>query len=106
MAKYLIRVSYTLDGIRGVAKEGGSARREAAAKAIAAAGGDIEAFYFAFGGDDVILVADLPDNVSAAAVGLTVTAAGGARTSTTPLITPEEIDEAVKMHPDYRPPGA
>lgn len=106
MAKYLVNVSYTLDGVRGVAKEGGSARREAASKLIAAAGGDVECFYFAFGSDDVIVVADLPDNISASALALTVSASGGARTSITPLITPEEIDEAVKMHPDYRAPGA
>jgi hypothetical protein len=52
------------------------------------------------------VIADLPDHVSAAAASLTVGAAGGARVSTTPLITPDEIDEAAKLHPDYRPPGA
>ncbi len=106
MAKYLVKVSYTLEGVRGVAKEGGTARREVASTLIAAAGGTMESFHFAFGSDDVIVIADLPDNVAATALALTVSASGGAHTSVTPLITPEEVDQAVKMHPDYRAPGS
>ncbi len=106
MAKYLVRVSYTLDGVRGVLKEGGSSRREAATKAIEGVGGSVDAFYFAFGADDVIVIADMPSQAAAASLGLTVAAAGGARTSMTPLITPEEVDEAITLHPDYRAPGA
>jgi uncharacterized protein with GYD domain len=88
MAKYLVRVSYTLDGVRGVLKEGGTARRDAATKAIEGVGGSVDAFYFAFGADDVILIADMPNQAAAASLGLTVTGAGGARTAMTPLITP------------------
>ena len=106
MAKYLVRVSYTLDGVRGVLKEGGSARRAVATKAIEGVGGSVDAFYFAFGADDVIVIADMPSQAAAASLGLTVTGAGGARTSMTPLITPEEVDEAITLHPDYRAPGA
>jgi hypothetical protein len=36
---------------------------------------------------------------------MTVGASHKVRVSTTRLITPEEIDEAAKLHPDYRPPG-
>ncbi len=106
MAKYLLRVSYTSDGVKGVLKEGGSARVEAAGKAAASLGGSFDAFYFTFGDDDAIVIADFPDHVSAAALSMTVAATGAVRVSTTPLITPEEIDEAAKLHPDYRPPGA
>lgn len=106
MAKYLLRVSYTLDGVKGVVKEGGTARVEAATKAATDLGGSIDDFYFAFGEDDAIVICDFPDVVSAAALSLVVAAAGGVRLSTTPLITPAEIDAAVKLHPDYRPPGA
>lgn len=106
MAKYLIRVSYTVDGVRGVAKEGGSARLAVARKAIEGAGGKMEAFYFAFGDDDAVIIADMPDNASAAAVAVTVGAGGGARCKTTPLLTPEEFDKAAKMSVPYRAPGA
>jgi uncharacterized protein with GYD domain len=106
MSKYLLRVSYTADGVKGILKEGGTSRVEAASKAAASLGGSFDAFYFTFGDDDAIVIADLPDHVSAAALSLTVAASGAVRVSTTPLITPAEIDEAVKLHPDYRPPGA
>jgi uncharacterized protein with GYD domain len=105
MAKYLLRVSYTAEGAKGVMKEGGSARQEAAGKALASVGGSIDAFYFTFGDADVIVIADLPDHVSAAALSMTVSASGGASVSTTPLISPDEIDEAAKMHAEYRPPA-
>jgi uncharacterized protein with GYD domain len=106
MAKYLLRISYTLDGVRGVLKEGGTARVEAATKAASGLGGTIDDFYFAFGDDDAIVIADFPDTVTAAALSMAVAAGGGVRLSTTPLITPAEMDAAVKLHPDYRPPGA
>lgn len=106
MAKFLVRVSYTLDGIRGMAKEGGTARVDVARKAIEGAGGKMEAFYFAFGEDDAVIIADMPDNASAAAIAVTVGAGGGARTKITPLLTPEEFDKAAKMSVPYRAPGA
>ncbi|HLX88471.1 MAG TPA: GYD domain-containing protein [Acidimicrobiales bacterium] len=105
MAKYLLQVSFTLDGIRGVGAQGGSARRDAAEEAIQSVGGKLEAFYFAFGETDVFVVADLPDNKSAAALVLHVTAAGGASVRTVPLLTPQEIDAAVAQPVAYRPPG-
>ena len=85
--------------------EGGSKRREAAAKAIKAAGGKIEAFYFTFGKSDAIVIVDLPDKVSAAAASLAINASGVVTTSTTVLLTPGEIDEAAKKSVPYRGPG-
>ena len=49
MPKYLIQATYTAEGAKGLLSEGGTKRRDAAAKAIKAAGGKVEAFYFAFG---------------------------------------------------------
>ena len=77
MPKYLLEVSYTLDGVRGVMAKGGSAREQAARAAAESVGGTLESFYFAFGSADVFTVADLPDNAAAAALALTVTAGGG-----------------------------
>jgi uncharacterized protein with GYD domain len=106
MAKYLLEVSYSFDGIKGVKAKGGSARVAAATELIEGLGGKVESFYFAFGGTDVIVIADMPDNVSAAAAALTVSAGGGATTKTVPLITPDEMDAAAKMQATYRPPGS
>jgi uncharacterized protein with GYD domain len=106
MAKYLIEAKYTLDGIRGVRAEGGTARQETATAAIEELGGKVEAFYFAFGETDVVLIVDIPDNSSAAALGLAITAAGGVSSKTTVLLTAGEMDEAAKKASgsSYRPP--
>ena len=106
MPKYLFHAAYTSEGAKGVRKGGGSERRAAAKQVVESVGGKLESFYFAFGKNDVIIIADLPDHASAAALSLTIGAAGAAKTSTTVLLTPEEIDAAAKKSVDYRPPGA
>ena len=105
MAKYLLEVSYTLDGVRGVKSEGGSARVNAAAAAVESVGGTQEAFYFAFGDPDAYMIADLPDHVDAAALALAVSGGGGARIKTVVLLTAEDIDQAARRAVGYRPPG-
>jgi uncharacterized protein with GYD domain len=106
MPKFLFEASYTLDGIKGVQSAGGSSRREAVAQVAESVGGQLEAFYFAFGDRDLYVIVDLPDNESAAAVALTVNAAGGATVKTVVLLTPEEVDAAAQRSVEYRPPGA
>jgi uncharacterized protein with GYD domain len=105
MAKYLFQASYTQAGLQGLMKEGGSSRRDAVKQTVEALGGTLEAFYYAFGDVDVFAIADLPDNVSSSAFSLTASAAGTAGVKTTVLITPEDVDEAVKKSVAYRPPG-
>jgi len=68
-------------------------------------GGKLESFYYAFGATDVFIIADLPDNASAAALNLAVAASGAIDSETVVLLTPEEIDEATRKSPAYRPPG-
>ena len=106
MPKYLLEVRYTHEGLKGVVAKGGSARVKAATTAIESAGGTVESFHFAFGDNDAYVVADFPDNASAAAVALTVGAAGGAAVKTVALLAPEEVDRAAKATVDYRPPGS
>lgn len=105
MAKYLIQGAYSIEGHKGLLKSGGSVRREAVSKAMESVGGRIEAFYFTFGADDFVIVAEAPDNVSAAAVSLSVSATGAVHSRITVLLTPEEVDRATKMSVAYRPPG-
>jgi uncharacterized protein with GYD domain len=106
MPKYMIRASYTAQGAKGILERGGSARRQATQETVASLGGKLEAFYFAFGDDDALIIADLPDHAAASAAALAVAASGTVRPKTTVLITPEEVDEAVKKRVNYRPPGA
>lgn len=106
MPKYLLQVNYTLDGVKGVLAKGGSARKAVAQAAAKSVGGKVDAFYFAFGGTDVFVIADLPDNAAAAALALSVTAGGGATVETTVLLTPDEIDQASTAKVKYQPPGS
>ena len=106
MAKYLIQGSYTQSGVQGLVKEGGTGRQDAIGKLLADLGGSLEGFYFAFGDDDVYVIAEVPDNTTAAAISLAVGAAGAVNIKTTVLLTPEEMDRATKQTVAYRPPGA
>ena len=106
MPKYLVQASYVGDGVQGLRKEGGSARRAVVEKACASVGGALESFYYAFGETDLVAIMDLPDNVTAAGVALLVGASGKVDIKTTVLLSTEEIDAAVKVGGDYRPPGA
>ena len=102
MPKYLFSGSYTTEGIKGLLKEGGSARRDAVKKLIESLGGTIESLYFAFGGDDFFIIADVPDNVKAAAGTLIANASEATSVKTTVLLTPEEIDQVSKISAGYR----
>jgi|SRR6266545_3358931 uncharacterized protein with GYD domain len=107
MAKYLIKASYTSEGVKGVMKVGGTSRVEALEKALASVGGSVESFYFAFGGDDVYVTVDAPSNVAAAAMAAAVTSTGSiARYETVVLLSADEIDEAMKMAVSYAAPGS
>jgi uncharacterized protein with GYD domain len=107
MPKYLVRSSYSTEGVKGLLKDGGSKRRQVVEEAAKAVGGKLEAYYFAFGEDDVITIIDFPDNVTAAAASLVVTASGAGRSSVTVLMTPEEVDRTAKIAATatYRAPG-
>lgn len=105
MPKYLLQVNYTAEGARGLIKDGGSARRAAAQKAAESLGGRLESMYFAFGDTDAYVIAEMPDNASVAAITLTLAASGGTTARTTVLMSPEEMDQAARKSPTYRPPG-
>jgi uncharacterized protein with GYD domain len=105
MAKYLITGNYTLEGVKGLMAEGGSGRVAAVRTLIESLGGTLESMYFAFGSDDWYITVDLPSNAAAAAGALTVAASGSTNPRTVVLLTPEEVDEAVKASADYRAPG-
>jgi uncharacterized protein with GYD domain len=106
MPKYLARASLSAEGLKGTLKDGGTKRREVVANLARSVGGSLEAFYYAFGEDDVYVIFDMPDNVSAATASVTVSAAGAGHTATVVLITPEEMDQIAQRHAEYRPPGA
>jgi uncharacterized protein with GYD domain len=105
MAKYMIQATYTSEGVKGLLKDGGTGRRAAIEAAAKAAGGRLEAIYFAFGETDVFVILDGLDTTSAAGVGLTIAASGAVRARTTVLLTPDEVDIACRTTVSYSPPG-
>jgi uncharacterized protein with GYD domain len=106
MQKFLIKATYTAEGAKGLLKEGGSKRRAAIQKLIEGLGGKLESFYYAYGDDDAYIISDLPDAATGLAISLAVNASGAVRLSTTPLMTPEEVDAAAKKTVNYQAPGA
>lgn len=105
MAKYMVKASYSVEGAKGIRKDGGSARRTAVKNMVEGVGGKLECLYFTFGEPDAFAIIDVPDAVSVAAMSLAVNSVIGAHVSTTVLITPEEMDQAAKKSVSYRPPG-
>lgn len=105
MPKYMFNADFTPQGVQGVLAQGGSARRAAVDKTVSNLGGTVEAYYFTFGAKDVVVIADLPDNTSAAAFSMAVGASGFCSVTTTPLLTCEEIDATARIAVDWSPPG-
>ena len=106
MPKYLFQARYTTEGIQGLVNDSASGRRADVQAAVKALGGNVEAFYYAFGDDDVVTIVDLRDNIKAAAFGLTTTGSGAVRVRTTPLLSVEDVDAALDIKTQYRAPGA
>jgi uncharacterized protein with GYD domain len=105
MPKFMFQASYTPAGVKAMAREGGSKRRGAVGAAIEALGGRMESFYYAFGCHDVVVIADLPDNVASTALAIGVNQTGLVTASTVVLITADEMDRAAKKAVRYRAPG-
>ncbi|MFN8186398.1 MAG: GYD domain-containing protein [Gaiellales bacterium] len=106
MARYLLKVSYTAEGARGLLKEGGTKRKTYVSNLARKAGAKIVTFDFAFGSDDVYLICEAPGHAEMTALSLSVAGSGAASIETVVLISPAEVDAATKKAIAYRPPGA
>ena len=105
MPKYLVQASYIGEGVQGLRKEGARPVEPSSKRHVPAWVESSTRSIYAFGETDVVTIMDLPDNVTAAGVALLVAASGTIDIKTTVLLTPEEVDAAVKVGGDYRPPG-
>ncbi len=106
MSKYLIESSYTAEGVRGLQKHKASGRRQAVTKVVESLEGRVEAVYFALGEYDIVVIADLPDIISATALSVGIAASGLVRAKLTALLTVEEMDRSLAKAINYRAPGA
>jgi uncharacterized protein with GYD domain len=105
MPKHLIQGSYTPEGLNGLVKDTASGRKTAVQAAMKSVKGKLEGLYFALGSDDVVGIVDAPDNIAIAALSLGIGSTGLINVRTTPLLTVEEVDQALAMFPKYRAPG-
>ena len=107
MARYLIQVSYSQQGIADLVKNPQD-RAEAVRPVIERLGGRLVSFDYAFGDYDVVVIAEAPDNVTAAALAMAIGGSGATSAyKTTVLLSMEEAMEAMRKAggADYRPPG-
>jgi len=74
--------------------------------AIETLGGTLEAFYFAFGDDDVVVIADMPVNETAAGFAMETSSSGRVAVSITVLLTPDDVDRAREKKSGWRALGA
>jgi uncharacterized protein with GYD domain len=105
MPHYLQQVAYSQEGWAALVANPQN-RIEAVRPAIEKLGGKIEAAWFSFGDCDVVVIVDLPDNVSAAAIAMAFGAGGACKSAQTiPLISPEEATQALRKAREcgYRP---
>lgn len=105
MPRYLWKVQYTAEGVRGLLDEGGSARRAVIVKMVESVGGTIESCNFASGTHQLYVIGSVPDEIAAATLALRTAASGYARSEAIELLTPEQVDEAVRREAQYRAPG-
>jgi uncharacterized protein with GYD domain len=107
MAYYLVQVAYTPEACANLVKNPQN-RTEAVRPVVEKLGGKMEGAWLAFGEYDVVLIARMPDNVSAAAFAMAASAGGALKAcKTTPLLTVEEGVEAMRKAAGagYRPPS-
>ena len=105
MPKYLFYGRYTHEGYQGLMEEGGSPRIEVSKRALGSVGGSLESFHYSNGEQDFYIIVNLPNHVVATAVTLIGNASGTFNIRAVPLLTPEEMDQAVKLNVDFRAPG-
>lgn len=105
MPLYMHQVAYTSDGWNAVISHPQN-RIEAVRTAIENLGGKIVNGWFSFGQYDIVAITEMPDHVSAAAIGIAFAGGGACKSvQTTPLLTQEEGLQAMKQASTcgYRP---
>ncbi len=96
MPHYLLQVAYNEEAWQALIKNPVD-RIEAVRPAIEKLGGKIREGWFAFGDYDIVCIAEMPDNISAAAIAIAFAAGGACKAvKTTPLMSSAEAVEALK----------
>jgi uncharacterized protein with GYD domain len=109
MAKYVQIFSYTNDAWERMVNSP-SDRVSAARQVAEALGGTVESMYWMLGARDGIVIANLPDSVSAAAISIAVSSTGVFKhVETHELFTQQQLGQALERAKNvtqvYQPPG-
>jgi len=112
MPKYMFLGGYSPESWhRMMEHPGDPGDRQAAVNSLCQeAGGSLEAFYWTFGPDDYVYIADLPDDASASAISAAISSSGELHDHrTVKLITEEEgqtvLTKGKELASHYRRPG-
>jgi uncharacterized protein with GYD domain len=90
MPSYLLQASYTSEALAALMKTQQD-RTGVIRKTVENLGGTMIGSWLSFGDYDIVLIVDMPDNVSIAAMALAAGAGGSLRgTKTTPLLSVDE----------------
>ncbi len=96
MASYLVQVSYTAEAIRALMAKPQN-RTAVVKKAVENLGGTLGGSWMSFGDYDLVMLVEMPNNVSAAALAIAAAAGGSLKSiKTTPLLTVEQGMAALK----------
>jgi uncharacterized protein with GYD domain len=101
MQKYLFYGTYTTEGYKELLAQGGVGRAESVRIAVESMGGSLEGFYYSFGEHDFYVIVNLPDNVNATAFSVTGNVSESFKMKTVVLLTPEELDRAMRIKVSY-----
>jgi uncharacterized protein with GYD domain len=107
MAYYLYQAAYTPEALKVLIKKPVN-RFEVIRKAVKELGGTLEGGWFSLGEYDVVILFQMPNNVSAAALSLAAAAGGAVQYGkTTALMSVEEGLTAMRKagESSYKPPG-
>jgi len=93
MSTYIILGNYTQQGIERI--KDSPSRLDAAKQAFKAAGAEFKAFYLVMGKYDFVVIAESPDDMTAAKLALALGAQGNIRTETLRAFTEDEFRKVV-----------
>ena len=105
MAKFMLTASYTAEGLQGLFKDKATGRRDAVRQALESVGGKLESMHYMLGDYDVVIIAEVPDAITASAISLAAAATGLVHTKTTALLTVEETNKALATAVKFRGAG-
>ena len=97
MPTYITLLNYTQEGVTRMKES--PARLDAAKQAFKAAGGELKTFYLTLGQFDAVVIAEGPNDETAARLALMIAGQGAVRTQTFRAFTEDEYRKIVAALP-------